>query len=56
MEVFAVQNEYGSQHKSVSALEFKYCSLMNYKFPEQKFIYAFHFSYYLTKHLYVFFV
>ena len=41
MELFAIGNEYGSNHKSVSRIEHQYCSLMNYKYPEEKFIYAF---------------
>ena len=41
MELFAIANEYGNNHKNVSRIEHKYCSFMNYKYPEQQFMYAF---------------
>lgn len=39
--IFSINKEYGQNHKQVSLLEYKYCSLMNYLYPEKKFIYAF---------------
>ena len=39
--VFAVPNEYGKNHKSVSNIEYKYCCFMDNAYPEKKFQFAF---------------
>ena len=41
LPIYAVAYEYGKNAKPVSKLEYEYCSFMDYKFPEQKFQYAF---------------
>ena len=39
--IFAITNEYGKNHKNISLLEYKYCTFMDYKYPEKKFQYTF---------------
>jgi len=39
--IYSISKEYGSQHKSSSLIEYKFCSFMDYSFPEKKFLYAF---------------
>ncbi len=39
--IFSVQNEYGISSKNVSKIEYEWASLMDYKYPEKEFLFAF---------------